>query len=110
VVPVEFLVPILRITAFREMDDTTAEAKRMSQLLEMEEDRFIIGFQQKVQKAWDKAWHDRHIKHNIFQVGDLVFLYDSNFFKHLGKLRTHWLGPFVIHSVTEAGAVQLKNL
>jgi len=63
-----------------------------------------------VQKARNKAWHDRHIKHNIFQVGDLVLLYDSNFLKHLGKLRTHWLVPFVIHSVTEAGTVQLKNL
>lgn len=56
-----------------------------------------------MQKARDKAWHDRHIKHKIFHVGDLVLLYDS-------KLRTHWMGPFVIHSVTEAGTVQLKDL
>jgi len=37
-------------------------------------------------------------------------LYDSKFLKHPGKLRTHWLGPFVIHSVTKVGAVQFKNL
>jgi len=70
----------------------------------------IAGFQQKVQKARDKAWHDKHIKHKIFQVGDLFLLYDSKFLKHPSKLKTYWLGPFIIHSVTEAGTVQLKEL
>jgi len=110
VVPMEFLVPSLRIVAFTEMDDTAAEVERMSQFLALDKDRFIARFQQKVQKARDKAWHDRHIKHKIFQVGNLVLLYDSKFLKHPGKLRTHWLGPFVIHSITEAGAVQIENL
>ena len=110
VVPMDFLVPILRIATFTEMDDTTAEAERMSQLLALDEDRFIERFQQKVQKARNKAWHDQHIKHKIFQVGDLVLLYDKKFLKHPGKLRTHWLGPFVIRSVTEVGAVQLENM
>lgn len=50
------------------------------------------------------------IKHKIFQVGDLVLLSDSEFLKHPGKLKMHWLGPFVIHSVTKVGTVQLKNL
>lgn len=66
VIPMEFIVPSLRIAAFTEMDDFEAEAERMSQLLALDEDRFIVGFQQKVQKARDKAWHDRHIKHKIF--------------------------------------------
>ena len=30
VVPMEFLVPSMRITAFTEMDDSVAEAERMS--------------------------------------------------------------------------------
>ena len=81
----------------------------MSQLLALDEDKFIAGFQQKVQKVRDKAWHDRHIKHKIFQVGDLILLYDRKFLKHPGKLRTHWLGPFVIHSVTEASAIQFET-
>jgi len=105
VVPMEYIVPSLRIASFIEMEDSAAEAKRMSHLLALDEDRFIAGFDQKVQKLRDKAWHDRHIKLKIFLVGDLVVLYDSKFLKHLGKLMTHWLGPFVIHSVTEASAI-----
>ena len=105
VVPMYFLVPSLRIVAFTEIDDSAVEEECMSQLLELDEDQFIAGFQQKVQKEWDKAWHDWHIKHKIFQVGDFVLLYDRKFLKHPGKLQTHWLGPFVIYLVTEAGTV-----
>jgi len=41
----EFLVPSLRIAAFTYMDDFGVEADKMSQLMELEEDRFIVGFQ-----------------------------------------------------------------
>jgi len=44
VVPMEFLVPSLRIVAFTEMDDSAAEAECMSWLLALYEDRFIVGF------------------------------------------------------------------
>jgi len=110
IVFMEFLVTILRIATFTDMDDSGVEVEHMSQLLELEEDRFIVGFQQQVQKARDKAWHDIHIKHKVFQVGDLVLLYDRKFLKHPGKFQTHWLGPFFIDQVTEAGVVQLVNL
>jgi hypothetical protein len=43
----------------------------------MEEDRILTGFHQQVQKARDKAWHDRRIKSKTFKEGDLVLLYDS---------------------------------
>jgi len=54
VVPMEFLVPSLRIATFIDMDDSAAKVDRISQKLELEEDRFIAGFQQQVQKARDK--------------------------------------------------------
>lgn len=34
----------------------------MSQLLALEEDRFIARFHKQLQKAREKAWHDKHIK------------------------------------------------
>ena len=37
-------------------------------------------------------------------------MYDSKFFKHLGKLQTHWLGPYVVKKITEEGAVKLERL
>jgi hypothetical protein len=41
VVPMEYLVPSLRIVAFRDMDDTSIVQERLTQLVELEEDRFI---------------------------------------------------------------------
>ena len=77
---------------------------------ELEEDIFIAGFHQQVQKEREKAYHDRHIKKKSFKQGDLVLLYDNKFMKHLGKFRTHWLGPFEVAYVTEGGVAQLKTL
>jgi hypothetical protein len=63
-----------------------------------------------VQKARDKAWHDRHIKKKTVTEGDLVFLYDSKSFQHPRKLRMHWLGPYKVKSVIDGGALQLRDL
>ena len=60
--PMEYIVPSLRISAFTEMDDPTIITERLTKILELEEEIFIVGFQQQVQKAQEKAWHDRHIK------------------------------------------------
>jgi hypothetical protein len=68
--------------------------------MELEEDRFIAGFHQQVQKEQEKSYHDRHIKKKAFKQGDLVLLYDNKFMKHLGKFKTHWLGPFEVVYVT----------
>ena len=46
VVPMEYLVPSLKIVTFTDMDDTGAIQNRLAQLVELEEDRFIAGFHQ----------------------------------------------------------------
>jgi hypothetical protein len=69
-------------------------------LLQLEEDQFVIGFHKQFYKEREKSWHDRHIKKQIFQVGDLVLLYDNKFMKHLGNFGIHWLGPYIIKYVT----------
>ena len=108
--PMEYILPSLRIAQITGMVDIDTAQERLAQLLALEEDRFITGFHQKVQKAREKAWHDRHVKNKIFQIGDLVFLYDSKFVKFLGKFKMHWLGPYQIQQVTDGGAVQLSKL
>ena len=108
--PMEYILPILRIAQITEMVDANTTNERLAQLLNLEEDRFIAGFHQKVQKEREKAWHDRHIKQKIFQVGDLVLLYDSKFVKFPGKFKTHWLGPYQIQQITDGGAIQLSTL
>ena len=74
--------------------------ERLLQLVGLEEDRFIAGFHQQVQKEREKAWHDRHIKHKSFKEGDLVLLYDNKFSKFPGKFQMHWLGPYQVKHVT----------
>jgi transposase InsO family protein len=107
VVPIEYLVPSLRIASFTDMDDTGVFHERLAQLVELEEDRFIAGFHQQVQKEREKAYHDRHIKQNEFMQ---ILVYDSKFLRHPGKFRMHCLGPYEIAYVTEGGVAQLKTL
>jgi len=42
----EYSVPSFIIAAFTNMDDTGAVQDRLAQLMELEEDRFIVGFHQ----------------------------------------------------------------
>ena len=72
-------------------------------LAELEEDRFIAGFHQQLQKEREKAYHDRNIRKKAFKQGDLVLVYDNKFMKHLRKFRMHCLGPYEIAYVTEGG-------
>jgi hypothetical protein len=106
----EYLVPSLRIATFTGMDDTSVVQYRLAQLLELEEDRFIAGFHQQVQKEREKAYHEKHIKRKEFKQGDLVMLYENKFMKHPGKFRTRWLGTLEVSYVTEGGAAQMNTL
>ena len=69
----------------------------------MEEECFIVGFHQNVEKQRQKVWYDHHIRTKWFKVGGLVL-------KHPGKLKTHWLGPYIVAHITKAGAVKLHKL
>jgi hypothetical protein len=110
IVPMEYLVPSLRIATFTNMDDTGAMQERLAQLVELEEDIFIAGFHQQVQKDKEKAYHDKHIKKKDFKQGDLILVYDSKFMKHPGNFMTHWLGPYDIAYVIEGESAQFKTL
>ena len=60
--PMEYIVPSLRITAVTGMDDVEALEERIAQLIQLEEDHFIVGFHQHVAKDRQKAWNYHHIK------------------------------------------------
>ena len=56
-------------------------------------------------------WHDRFIKKKVFYEGDWALLYDSRLkcdFK--GKLRTRWLGPYLVDRVFDNGTVRLVTI
>lgn len=44
--PMEYIVPSLRIAALMDMADCETMEERLVQLLELEDDRFLVGFHQ----------------------------------------------------------------
>ena len=103
-------MPGVCIVMLTGMTNRGALEERLTQLEELEEKSFLVGFHQKVQKKRKKAWHDRHIKLHTFKVNDLVLLYDSKFDKFPGKFKMHWLGPYVIKEIADGDVVQLVKL
>ena len=87
--PMEYIVPSLKITVLTDMADEETLNERLVNLVELDEDRFIAGFHQHVQKNREKAWHDRHIKSKAIKVGDLVLMYDSKFAQFPRKFFMH---------------------
>jgi len=108
--PMEYIMPIICIAAFIGMVDHRALEERLTQLMELEEDRFLAGFHKQLQKEREKSWHDQHIKLHMFKVNDSVLLYDSKFAMFVGRFQMHWLRPYIIKEITNGGAVQLANL
>ena len=58
----KYIVPNLRIVAITKMPDVGAVKERLSQLLQLVEERFVVGYHQNVEKERQKVWHDFHIK------------------------------------------------
>ncbi|RVW62955.1 Retrovirus-related Pol polyprotein from transposon 412 [Vitis vinifera] len=91
------------------MDLIRAEAKRCLDFNEMEELRNDAYINSKVAKQKKKRWHDQLISNKEFQKGQRVLLYDSRLHIFLGKLKSRWIGPFIIHQVHLNGVVELLN-
>ncbi|RVW72757.1 hypothetical protein CK203_057286 [Vitis vinifera] len=56
-----------------------------------------------------KKWHDQLISNKEFHKGQKVLLYDSRLHVFPGKLKSRWIGPFIIHQVHPNGVVELLN-
>ena len=55
VMPMEYVVPTLRISMMTDMADEETLNERLLHLVGLEEDHFIVGFHQQVQKEREKA-------------------------------------------------------
>ena len=105
----EYIVPSLKITSLIDMADEETVNERLLNLIELEEDWFVAGFHQQVQKDREKALHDWHIKSKEIKEGDLVLLYDNKFAQFPGKFCMHWLGPYQVGHVIEGGVASLAR-
>jgi len=68
IIPRDSVAQIMCIIALIELTNSSAVEKRLSELVDLEEDRFVVGFHKQAQKACEKAWHDVDIKHKKFQT------------------------------------------
>ncbi|RVW37642.1 Retrovirus-related Pol polyprotein from transposon 17.6 [Vitis vinifera] len=91
------------------MDLIKAGEKRFLDLNEMEELRNNAYINSKVAKQRMKKWHDQLISNKEFQEGQKVLMYDTRLHIFPGKLKSRWIGPFIIHRVYSNGVVDLLN-
>ncbi|WJZ89292.1 hypothetical protein VitviT2T_008518 [Vitis vinifera] len=91
------------------IDLIRAGEKRYLDLNEMEELRNDAYINSKVAKQRMKKWHDQLISNKEFQKGQRVLLYDTRLHIFPRKLKSRWIGPFIIHQVYANGVVELLN-
>ena len=81
----------------------------MLQLNELDELRHNAYDSSRIYMEKTKAWHDKHLVHNEFNLGQQVLLFNSRLKWFLGKLRSRWSEPFVITQVFPYGSVELMH-
>jgi len=64
----------------------------------------------RIYKEKTKSLHDRMITKKEFNVGDKVLLYHSRLKLFPEKLRSRWIGSFIVSNVFSYGAVEITSL
>lgn len=86
-----------------------AGEERKLQLSELDEIRLEAYENSKFYKEKTKRFHDSLISRKEFVVGQKVLLYNSRLGLMSGKLRSRWIGPFVVTNVFPYGAVEISS-
>ena len=79
------------------------------QLSELDEIRLEAYENSKFYKEKTKKFHDSLIAKKDFVVGHKVLLYNSRLGLISGKLRSKWIGPFLVTNVFPYGTVEIKS-
>ena len=61
-------------------------------------------------KEKTKAFDDKHITRKHFIPGQKVLLYHSRLKLFPGKLRSRWIGPFMVEKVFTHGAIEIRSI
>nr|XP_016436456.1 PREDICTED: uncharacterized protein LOC107762599 [Nicotiana tabacum] len=91
------------------MDMDSAGENRLLQLNELDEFQLYAYENAKLYKEKMKRWHDKHIQHREFELGQEVLLFNSRLKLFPGKLKSRWAGPFVVINVRPHGAMELRD-
>nr|GLL31302.1 uncharacterized protein LOC109178455 [Ipomoea trifida] len=83
---------------------------RKLQLSELEEIRNEAYENSRIYKDKTKAFHDKMILRKEFSIGQKVLLFQSRLRLFSGKLRSRWIGPFIVTNIFPHGAVEIQSL
>nr|GFC01810.1 reverse transcriptase domain-containing protein [Tanacetum cinerariifolium] len=87
----------------------TAGDHRKVQINELNELRDQAYENSLIYKEKSKRLHDSKIKNRVFNIGDIVLLFNSRLKIFSGKLKSRWSGPFTISHVFPYGTVELTQ-
>ena len=76
---------------------------------ELDEIRLEAYENSKFYKERTKKFHDSMINRKEFSVGQKVLLFNSRLKLLPGKLRSRWIGPFVVTNVFPYGVVEIMS-
>ncbi|XP_062101023.1 uncharacterized protein LOC133806945 [Humulus lupulus] len=81
----------------------------MFQLNELERIHNEAYESSRIYKEKTKAFHEKHILRKSFVEGQKVIMYHSHLKLFPGKLKSCWLGPFIVTKVFPHGAVEVVS-
>lgn len=82
---------------------------RKLQLDELEEIRNAAYDSSWIYKEKTKAFHDKMIKNKSLEIGQKVLLFNSRLKLFPGKLRSRWIGPFIITQKSPCGTFLIRS-
>ncbi|XP_050133072.1 uncharacterized protein LOC126609111 [Malus sylvestris] len=88
--------------------DSTGEQRKL-QLNELEEIRQAAYESSRIYKERTKAFHDSQFLRKEFQPGKKVLLFSSRLKLFPGKLKSRWIGTYLVSKVFSHGAVEITN-
>ncbi|KAD7116941.1 hypothetical protein E3N88_04209 [Mikania micrantha] len=86
-----------------------AGVHRKLQIHELEEIRNDAYENSRIYKEKTKAFHDKVNTRKTFNVSQKVLLFSSKLKLFPGKLRSRWVGPFVVTNIFSHGAVEITS-
>jgi len=92
------------------MDYDVVGIARKLQFQELEEIQNDAYENARIYKDNTKSLHDRMITRKEFHVEDKILLYHLYLKLFPEKLRSHWIGPFVVSNVFSYGAIEITSL
>lgn len=86
-----------------------ANSKREFQLNEMEESINKAYTNSRIYKERTKVFHDKQVLRKQFHPSQKALLYNLRLHLILGKLKSHWMRPYIVLKVFTCGVVEVEN-